>query len=409
MRRTPVWRLTASGLTLVAVCYGLARFAYGLFVPDFRAAFALSDTLLGTVAAGSYVGYCVAVVCSAAAVSRFGARATAVAAGVLAASGMVMIALSVDAAMLATGVLIAGASTGVASPPLAEAIARRVPGRSHDRVQALVNAGPGAGIAASGLIALFASHGWRVAWILFATIAVVVTLLVACSVPALPSAHRDTGTGRGFAAVMVTPSSWRMAAAAALFGAASAAVWTFGRDHVTQASGLGHTGAMLWVVLGIAELGGLGAADFIGRWGLRKVWTINLVLIGATTATLGFRPAILPVVFLMISVFGTSYIVLTTVVFLWATRLFPNDTAASVAFGFLVIAAGQAITSPLVGTIADHLGTTAGFLVCAGIGVVAAVVLTPPEVIDKYDAGKPRFSKTACRDDPRPRASLFED
>lgn len=44
---TAVWRMTAAGMALVAVCYGLARFAYDLFVPAFRAEFGLTDTLLG--------------------------------------------------------------------------------------------------------------------------------------------------------------------------------------------------------------------------------------------------------------------------------------------------------------------------------------------------------------------------
>lgn len=391
VRPVPVWRMTVSGLALVAVCYGLARFAYGLFVPSFRAEFALSSTLLGTVAAGSYVGYCVAVLGSAIAVSRCGARPTAIAAGVIAAVGMTMVALSPNPAMLAAGVLIAGASTGVASPPLAEAIARRVPPHRHDRAQALVNAGPGAGIAVSGLVVLVAVNGWRVAWLSFAVIAVLVTVFVAFSVPRIVTAHPGTRHRGSLRGVIRTSHAWRMATGAALFGAASAAVWAFGRDHITQASGLGPTPAtLLWVVLGLAELAGLTAGDLITRWGLRKVWQASLMLTGATTAAVGMWPTMLPAVFAAIALFGTSYIVLTTVVFLWATRLHPEHTAAGVAFGFLAIAAGQALASPLVGAIADHTGTTTGFILCASIGILTAVLLTPPTSID----GAPTTPKT---------------
>ncbi|HEX5700401.1 MAG TPA: hypothetical protein VFX77_07105, partial [Rubrobacter sp.] len=44
--------LVAPGLALIAVTYGLARFAYGLFLPDMREAFDLSPSLLGLIGAG---------------------------------------------------------------------------------------------------------------------------------------------------------------------------------------------------------------------------------------------------------------------------------------------------------------------------------------------------------------------
>jgi hypothetical protein len=39
--------LVAPGLAMIAVTYGLARFAYGLFLPEMRQAFGLSETVLG--------------------------------------------------------------------------------------------------------------------------------------------------------------------------------------------------------------------------------------------------------------------------------------------------------------------------------------------------------------------------
>lgn len=42
---------------MIAVTYGLARFAYGLFVPQLREAFDLSPSQLGVIGAGSYAGY----------------------------------------------------------------------------------------------------------------------------------------------------------------------------------------------------------------------------------------------------------------------------------------------------------------------------------------------------------------
>ncbi|HET6736824.1 YbfB/YjiJ family MFS transporter [Mycobacterium sp.] len=55
-------RLAAAGLWLIAVCYGLARFAYGLFLPVLTEEFGLDGTVAGAIASSSYIGYCVAIV-----------------------------------------------------------------------------------------------------------------------------------------------------------------------------------------------------------------------------------------------------------------------------------------------------------------------------------------------------------
>jgi hypothetical protein len=56
-----IW-LVAPGLAMIAVTYGLPRFAYGLFLPEMRESLGLSDSVLGLIGAGSYAGYCLAVI-----------------------------------------------------------------------------------------------------------------------------------------------------------------------------------------------------------------------------------------------------------------------------------------------------------------------------------------------------------
>lgn len=367
------WRLTASGLALIAVCYGLARFAYGLFVPAFRSDFALSAALLGAIGAGSYAGYCLAIAVSAAAVPRVGARAVAVLAGVVASVGMAGVALAPNAALLGAAVLVAGSSTGLASPPLAQALARWLAPAVHDRAQAAVNAGPGAGIALSGPVALLMLGQWRLAWLCFAAIAAAVTVWIAFTVPRDP--HRATTgerLGGELVAVVAGRGSMRLVAAAGLFGAASACTWTFGRDHVTQTSGLSEPASiLLWTVLGVAELAGLAAGDLTARHGLRSVWGASTLLLAAATTALGLLPSVPAAAFASVAVFGAAYVTLTTVVFFWAMRLHPRQPAAGVALGFLAIAAGQAAASPLAGITVDYAGATTAFLTFAALGALA--------------------------------------
>src|SRR5215210_2874800 len=60
-RRGGTMWLVAPGLATIAVTYGLAWFAYGLFLPQMRESLDLSDSVLGLIGAGSYAGYCLAV------------------------------------------------------------------------------------------------------------------------------------------------------------------------------------------------------------------------------------------------------------------------------------------------------------------------------------------------------------
>ena len=94
----------ASGFGLIAVCYGFGRFAFGLFLPQISNDLALSPTLSGVISAGSFAGFCVAIVGAAWLTERFGPRVVAMAAGVLAALGLAGIAGAASPSWLAAAV-----------------------------------------------------------------------------------------------------------------------------------------------------------------------------------------------------------------------------------------------------------------------------------------------------------------
>src|SRR4051794_41203667 len=77
-------RVVGAGIGVVAVAYGLARYGYGLLLPDMRVSFGLSSGALGLIASGAYAAYLVAVAAAGALSGRFGPRRGVVAGGVLA-------------------------------------------------------------------------------------------------------------------------------------------------------------------------------------------------------------------------------------------------------------------------------------------------------------------------------------
>ncbi len=375
-------RLTAAGMALIAVCYGLARFAYGLFVPSFRAEFGLDATTIGAVASGSYIGYCVAVVLATAATARWGARAVGVAAGTAAAAGTGLVALAPSTPVLMVGVVLAGSSTGLASPPMARAVARHVAPRLEPRAQTVVNAGTGLGVLVSGPVALVAAgEHWRWAWAAFSAVAVLVTVWTAATIPPRsaptedPAQDRAQPGGSGRARHGWTPpGSGRLLTAAGVMGLGSAAVWTYARDLVT-AAGVGDlTASVMWIVLGAAGLLGAFAGDLTVRLGPARSWTAAMLLLAAATAALALAPGAAAVALGAAAVFGAVYIASTGFLLLWGTRTFPDRPVLGVGAAFLFIALGQAVGAPVLGLVADTLGTPGAFVVAAVIAVVGAFV-----------------------------------
>jgi predicted MFS family arabinose efflux permease len=364
-------RLAVAGLAVIAVCYGLARFAYGLFVPAFTAEFGLGAAAAGAIASSSYAGYCVAVVAATLATVRWGPRAVATAAGVAAVLGTGLIAIAPGVPVLAVGVVVAGSSTGLASPPLADAVARWVRVGRADRVQAVVNAGTGVGVAVSGPIALLLSGSWRLAWAAYCGIAVLVTAWAAVTIPG-GRPRRPSADARG---PSWRPGVGRLLLAAAALGVGSSAVWVFGRDLVVTAGVSASASTLMWIVLGVAGVAGAFTGDLVARTGLGLAWAVGMLLLAAATAAFALAPGVLPAVFAAAALFGAVYIGLTAVLLVWGTRTYPDAPSLGVGAAFLLIAVGQALAAPALGLLADLATTPVAFAAAAVAAAGGALAL----------------------------------
>lgn len=366
--------LVLSGIALIATCYGFARFAYGLFAPRFAEELALSPRLSGLIAGGGYLGYCLAIGASTVLTSRWGPRRVAVLAGTVATVGMVVVASASSAPMLAVGVLVAGSSTGIASPPLAAAVARWVDERVRDTSQTVVNAGTGVGVLVSGPVALALTDRWRLAWGLFAVVTAVVTIWVARAVPA--GGRSGPGDEEDRARFRV-PGTWALALAAFALGLASIAVWTFGQELVRAGSRVGWLAPVVWTAIGAAGVLGAFAGPVVARLGVRTSWTVLMVLLASGTAGLAAARGEPAIVLVAGALFGATYIALSGVLLIWATRTYAARPALGVGLAFFMIAAGQAVGAPLVGIVSGAVSLAGAFVLCALVGLAGACVRGP--------------------------------
>lgn len=364
---TPALRIGATGFGLIAVCYGFARFAFGLFLPQIDAEIGLGPSLSGVISGGSFAGYCVAIIASAILTERNGARAVAVAAALVAAIGMAGIALAPSPLILAAAVVVAGSSTGLASPPMAAAVATAVRKSRQNTINTVINAGTSAGVTLSGPVALAIAGQWRLAFGTFAAIALVLAIAAAVSLPSASGGRKTGGLPP------LTGAVTRLIAASFLMGAASTALWSFGSQLVSEQLGWGTAGTgMLWTCIGAGGIAGAWAGTLVGRFGLDTVhWTfLGLMSAGilATGSGLEAVPALIGG-----ALFGAAYVMLTGVYLIRGTSALPDRPATGLMIGFLTIAVGQTAGAPLFGVLMARNGPETAVICFAAMAVLAGL------------------------------------
>ncbi len=372
-----IW-FTGAGTALIACSYGLVRFGYGLFVPVFQRQFGLSGSVAGSIAAGSFTAYCVAAAIAHPLVTRGHARGCAGLAGVLAVVGSVGVSSASSPGLLAVWVLIAGSGAGLASPALVDLIDRGVPAPNASRAQTAVNAGTGLGVLIAGPLALLLGGQWRVAWLIAAALTALATLAVWRLAPTARPRQPSVATPSRYADAPAR-SVRRLApavAAAVLAGAGSAAVWTFGRELVSGSGGLGSAASTgFWTLLGAAGVAGALAGDAVERWSVARTWIPLAVLLAASTALLGALPGTVVVALGCAAVFGGAYVALSGVLIVWSRQLHPTNPAGATAILFIALAAGQALGSVGLGSIADAAGSPTAFAAAATAALLSCIGL----------------------------------
>ena len=365
--------LAVAGSATVATAFGMARYGYGLLLPDIQHALALGAATMGALGTLAYVSYLVAAALVSRCVAHAGERATVVAGGALAVVGTVAVALAEGPVALGLGVAIAGASAGLVYPPFAEAI-KQLPDTTRARTLATINCGTGWGVAIAAPIAILTGSAWRAAYLGFAGCAALSTLCAARTLPG--GAGPSTTYGGRVRRSGVSRAAAPMLASAVLVGLGSAAFWTFAVDRVRRAGLDPAAGRALLGVAGISSLLSIGAADLIHRVGARRTFVLSALLQAAATATIGLAANSLLAVLVAAGTFGATYNTIVATTVLWGTRLNPDRPSAGVAAAAGANAIGLLAGALAGGIIADAVGLSAT-LIIGGAILLATIPLAP--------------------------------
>jgi predicted MFS family arabinose efflux permease len=382
--RDPVLRTIVPGAAMIAVTFGLARYGYGLLLPDMQAGLHLDASTAGLIASGAYVSYLVANFAVVWLTTRFGPRCPIGLAAALAAGGMVVIALAGGALGLGVGVLVAGAAAGLAFPPYADVVATTVPPSGQAIAWSAISSGTGWGVALAGPVAVLFGARWRLAWLVFAAVAVVVGTLAVRAAPRQAVVTRQVP--RVSWSWLICPRSRPLLVSSTLVGLGSSVWWAFSVDAL-RAGGLGETAARaVYAACGAAGVLASASGLAIARSGLRPVYLATCVLLAAAFPLLGLATSTLGLALVAAVLFGVSYNSVIAAQGLWSAGVFAQRPSAGLAAVNTALTIGTIAGPAIGGLVIDRYGYFPAL-----VGAAAVTVLAMSQLPGRAPAARPEI------------------
>ena len=362
------------GAVLIAISYGLARFAFGLFVPPIRDALGLAPDVIGVIGALPLISFVFATLIAPLSANRLGARNTAMASGIFGVVGLALISQAVGAVSLGVGVVLCGVCTGLMMPALTAAMQALVRRSLHGRVSSVMNAGTSIGIVVAVPTILFLAGAWRYAYASFAVLAVIGVIATWFFIP---SVSRVVPANAAPVQPISADQWWRLlrlSLFAFMTGFVSAAYWIFAPDLVVNLGSLppDNTG-WLWLGVGIAGLGGAVVADLADRNNPPVTQALMLMTLAASLALLAASPDNLMIAAFSALVFGLAYMSLTGLYLMTGIRLLPGRLSMGPVLPFIALSLGQAVGSPVAGLLIGGVGYADAFATFGATGIVVAI------------------------------------
>ena len=420
------WVVLGTGVLAVFGALGLGRFAYSALLPPMQAGLDLGNARAGNLATVSLIGYLTLAVVGGALASRFGPRVVIAGALVVAGLGMLLTSAAQGFGSAAVGAFLTGTGSGAGNVATMGLMSAWFGFRLR---------GLAAGIAVSGIslalivvgplvpriLRAFPAEGWRVSWLLFGAVTVVLGLLALLLLRNRPadmglgplgdepaatgtdsmdgedggtdlratgdSSAPETPAGRPAALqwglVYRSPAVWHLGLVYVAFGFSYIIFMTFFYKRLIADGGYTKEAAgnlfMLvgWVSLFCGVIWGT-VADRLGR----KAAMIMVYLVQAVAyATFALWPTSTGFTIGAVLFGLTAWSIPAIIAAACGNILGPRLAPAALGFITLFFSIGQAAGPSVAGAMADASGTFASAYLLAGVvalgGAVGASLLRP--------------------------------
>ena len=173
------WVIIALGFLVIFNALGLARFAYGVFLPGMQSGLGLSYERLGFIGTSNFAGYLCAVIVTPFLIRRFQHRAAITAGLLLISLCMFGISRSSNFVMILMLFTLVGMGSGFANVSMMVLLPHWFRSRQRGKAAGIICGGSGLGIIISGFLIPYLNRtlgadGWRSGWLIFSVIALVI-------------------------------------------------------------------------------------------------------------------------------------------------------------------------------------------------------------------------------------------
>ncbi|MEH6822176.1 MAG: MFS transporter [Dietzia psychralcaliphila] len=366
-------RIGIAGAAVVGVAFGMARYVYGLTLPDIRQELGLSELVLGLIASATFAGYLAGLVLAGPLSARRGARAPTTVGGVCGALGAVIVVAAQSPGLLAVGAVLCGSAGGWVWAPYSDIVTRTVAPRHQSGALAMITTGTGAGLIALGGLAVLAVQGsWRLVWAGVAVAAVIAAVVNLGLVPRTdptgrPRGRRDVST---LARALPVPAGYSV-----VYFAVVVIYFTYAADVLGGTDLPAIAVPVVYVLIGACGLVALATGAMAGRWGSTRVAAMCLVIVALALALLGVAGDSLVATVISAGVFGVGYMAGSAVLAVWTAELVPDRAGAAFTACLVVGALSSVIAPALAGAVIPALGLGAPLLTSAAVSLVSGVGL----------------------------------
>lgn len=354
-----MWKIVLPGIAMIAVTYALARYSFGLLLPDISSALNLSESQAGYVSSAAYAAYTLSLLTASVLIHKYNARYMVLLSGATAFLGMLGMAFSQGFYTFALSAFFAGLGSGWISPAFSQVVSQSMASGLRDKGNTWINTGTSFGIIFTGLIALLFSEEWRWSYMLFAVLAFIVCWWNALALK--EEKQQPLPPAQNFLGMKLLKKARFLIAASIGIGFSSSIYWTFSRSYVTEIYSLPENESVIfWIVMGGAGILGGIAGTVIQSIGLRLSYRLGLLVI--TASILGLTLSHLAAIYLSALLFGTSFIFMTGLFIVWGTRQFPETPSLGVSMSFFSLGVGQSLGSFIAGLLIEEISYPFAFV-----------------------------------------------